>query len=56
MELTEQLVAAAAKRVHADGETSYGGRALPFALPFRRLRMTDGIAAALQGTGLAPLD
>jgi lysyl-tRNA synthetase class 2 len=50
---TEALVAAAA-RVGGEGPTTYRGREISFAPPFRRVRMTEAIArvAAEQGWGL----
>ena len=50
---TEELVAQAA-RVGGEGPVTYRGREVPFALPFRRVRMTEAIAqvAAEQGWGL----
>jgi lysyl-tRNA synthetase class 2 len=47
MAATEAMIVAAARRVGLTGETSYKGRPLSFAGPFRRLRMVDGIAEAL---------
>ena len=50
---TEELVARAA-RVAGEGPVTYRGREVSFALPFRRVRMTEAIAqvAAEQGWGL----
>jgi lysyl-tRNA synthetase class 2 len=50
---TEELVARSA-RVAIEGPATYRGREVPFALPFRRVRMTEAIAqvAAEQGWGL----
>jgi lysyl-tRNA synthetase class 2 len=50
---TEELVAQAA-RVAGGGPITYRGREVPFGTPFRRLRMTEAIAAvaAEQGWGL----
>jgi lysyl-tRNA synthetase, class II len=50
---TEELVAHSA-RVAAEGPVTYRGREVSFALPFRRVRMTEAIAqvAVAQGWGL----
>jgi lysyl-tRNA synthetase class 2 len=48
MQITEELIAAAAARVLGAGAAgSYGGKALSFATPFRRLRMAEAIEEAV---------
>jgi lysyl-tRNA synthetase, class II len=44
---TEELIAAAARRVKAEGGFMYRERELSFALPFKRVRMVDAVAEAL---------
>src|SRR5262245_7272843 len=53
MATTEQLIAAAALVV-GDAPLSYRGRPFSFALPFKRVRMTEAIAAVAgeQGWGI----
>jgi lysyl-tRNA synthetase class 2 len=53
MAITEELVAHAA-RVAGEGRLTYRGKDLSFAAPFRRVRMTEAIAAvaAEQGWGI----
>jgi len=56
MQITEDLVAAAARRVLGDVPScTYKGRSLSFATPFRRLRMTDAIEETLGAAGLLGL-
>jgi lysyl-tRNA synthetase, class II len=57
MAITEELVARAAL-VAGGGTPTYRGRALSFAAPFRRVRMTEAIAAVAgeQGWGLGEED
>ncbi|HXK10340.1 MAG TPA: lysine--tRNA ligase [Vicinamibacteria bacterium] len=57
MATTEDLVAAAA-RVAGEGPVEYRGRKVSFAPPFRRVRMTEAIAAVAdeQGWGLGEAD
>jgi lysyl-tRNA synthetase class 2 len=50
---TEELLAAAAARVAPDGALTYKGRPLSMKAPFARLPMSDGIARALEGHGIA---
>ena len=57
MDLTEALVASAARRVLGEAPASFGGRPLSFQTPFPRVRMVDAIVAALAGDsghGLEP--
>ena len=52
MAVTEELIAAAARRVGGAGAFRFKERELSFAPPFRRLRMADAVAQALtQGQG-----
>jgi len=52
MAITEELLVAAAARVGGGKSTfTYKTRELPFALPFKRLRMVDAIADALREHG-----
>jgi len=52
MALTEQLVAAAVRRVAGGERVAYKGREVSFALPLRRLRMAEAVAGRLSGGGL----
>jgi len=52
MRLTEELVAAAARRAVPGGAITYRGRAVSFATPFRRVSMKDAIVAAARERGL----
>jgi lysyl-tRNA synthetase class 2 len=56
MALTEQLVAAAAARVHGEAELTYKGRPVPMRLPFRRVRMVEAVAAAFDDQPSLGLD
>jgi lysyl-tRNA synthetase class 2 len=47
MKVTEALVAAAAEHVAGGRSVVYGGREVPFAVPFKRVRMVDAISQAL---------
>jgi lysyl-tRNA synthetase class 2 len=53
MEITEELIAAAAARVAPDGVVTYKGRAVSFRRPFARLTMKDAIATASARDGIA---
>jgi lysyl-tRNA synthetase, class II len=48
MAVTEELLAAAARRVAGDAPARFRGREVSFALPFARVRMVDAIAAVLE--------
>lgn len=52
MAITEELVAAAARRVLGEKEAVFKERELPFALPFPRLTMKDAIVEAARGQEL----
>jgi lysyl-tRNA synthetase class 2 len=57
IDTTEALIGAAARRVCGEAPVVYKGREVPFALPFARLRMADGVARALRaeaGLGFRP--
>ncbi len=56
MRITEELVAAAARRVWGSGRLSYKGREISFEPPFARVTMKQAVAeqAARQGLDLAP--
>src|SRR5207249_3486339 len=52
MAVTEELVAAAARRVAEDRPVVYKGREVSFARPFVRVSMRDAVAAAARAAGL----
>ena len=52
MAVTEELVAAAARRVTEDRPVVYKGREVSFARPFVRVSMRDAVAAAARAAGL----
>jgi lysyl-tRNA synthetase class 2 len=58
MDTTQDLLAAAARRVLGDAPAAYRGRELSFALPFARLTMKDAIfeAATREGLSLSRAD
>jgi lysyl-tRNA synthetase class 2 len=53
---TEELLAAAARRLVPSGAVRYRAREVSFATPFRRLPMKDGVAQALRERGLTVED
>ena len=53
MDITEELIAAAAVRVAPDGVVTYKERPVAFRRPFARLTMKDAIAAAAARAGIA---
>ena len=53
MDITEELIAAAAARVAPDGVVTYKERPVSFRRPFARLTMKDAIAAATRREGIA---
>jgi lysyl-tRNA synthetase class 2 len=53
MDITEELIAAAAARVAPDGVVTYKGREVSFRRPFARLTMKEAIAAAAARDGIA---
>jgi lysyl-tRNA synthetase class 2 len=53
MAFTEELLAAAARRLAPSGSVRYRERDVSFEIPFRRLPMKQGVASALAGHGLA---
>ena len=53
IEITEELLAAAARRVLGPRPATYRGREVSFATPFARLTMKDAIAQAAQAEGLS---
>jgi lysyl-tRNA synthetase class 2 len=55
IDITEKLLAAAAKAVGGDGPFQYKDREVSFQLPFRRLKMKDAVAHALaEVAGFSP--
>ncbi len=54
MDLTERLLAHAAREVLGDRPAVFGGEEISFALPFRRLDLAESVARALEGRGLEP--
>ena len=53
IEITQELLAAAARRVLADKPATYRGRPVSFRVPFARLTMKDAIAGAAAREGLS---
>jgi len=53
MAITEDLIAAAARRVGGEGRLTYREREVSFARPFARLTMKDAVAQAASRDGLA---
>ncbi|HVQ29844.1 MAG TPA: amino acid--tRNA ligase-related protein, partial [Vicinamibacteria bacterium] len=53
IEITEELLAAAARRVLGARPAAYRGREVSFATPFARLTMKDAIASAAKAEGLS---
>ncbi len=54
MDLTERLVAAAAREIFGDAPAVFGGREISFAPPYRKLDLAECTATALRERGIEP--